>query len=351
MNEQRSDYDSPWKEILERYFEEFMAFFFPTMYQGIDWSKEYQFLDKELQQIVRDAELGRRLVDKLVEVYTTNGDAAWVLIHVEVQGKAEDDFAKRMYVYNYRLFDRYDRKVASIALLTDNQKSWRPDTFEYTLWDCKVLLKFSVVKLLDWQDRDQELQQSTNPFAIVILAYLKTQATKKHPDDRFQWKFRLFKMLYEKGYSKEDILELTRFIDWIMVLPEELEQRFEETVLQFEEEQRMQYVASFERIWLKRGMEQGRQKGLEQGLEKGLEKGIQKGHLMGLLEKSREDNIDILRARFEKVPRVIIAAINDMDDLFSLKELLKKAATVRSLDEFQALPEIKEYQEFPNGDI
>jgi hypothetical protein len=30
------DYDSPWKEVLERYFKEFMLFFFPTAYQGIE---------------------------------------------------------------------------------------------------------------------------------------------------------------------------------------------------------------------------------------------------------------------------------------------------------------------------
>ena len=35
------------------------------------------------------------------------------------QGQPESDFAKRMYVYNYRLFDRYDRPVVSLAVLGD----------------------------------------------------------------------------------------------------------------------------------------------------------------------------------------------------------------------------------------
>ncbi|HTE20367.1 MAG TPA: hypothetical protein VK689_18540, partial [Armatimonadota bacterium] len=63
------DYDSPWKEALERYFPPFLAFFFPVAYADIDWSRGYEFLDKELQSVVRDAELGRRLVDKLVRVW------------------------------------------------------------------------------------------------------------------------------------------------------------------------------------------------------------------------------------------------------------------------------------------
>ena len=60
MSKKSDDYDSPWKKILETYFQEFMSFFFPVAAEGIDWSREYTFLDKELQQIARDAELGKR---------------------------------------------------------------------------------------------------------------------------------------------------------------------------------------------------------------------------------------------------------------------------------------------------
>ena len=31
-----ADYDSPWKEVLERYFAVFTAFFFPAVQAGID---------------------------------------------------------------------------------------------------------------------------------------------------------------------------------------------------------------------------------------------------------------------------------------------------------------------------
>ena len=34
-----SDYDSPWKEMLEGYFSDFMAFFFPEAYADIDWAR------------------------------------------------------------------------------------------------------------------------------------------------------------------------------------------------------------------------------------------------------------------------------------------------------------------------
>jgi hypothetical protein len=62
------DYDSPWKEALERDLPDALALLFPTAFAGIDWSRGHSFLDKELQKVARDAQLGRRLADKLVRV-------------------------------------------------------------------------------------------------------------------------------------------------------------------------------------------------------------------------------------------------------------------------------------------
>ena len=103
MSEPADDYDSPWKQALEIFFPDFMAFFFSDAHADIDWVKGYQFLDKELQQAARDAELGRRYADVLVQVWRQGGEEAWVLVHVEVQGQPQAEFAERMYVYNYRL--------------------------------------------------------------------------------------------------------------------------------------------------------------------------------------------------------------------------------------------------------
>ena len=103
----RDDHDSPWKEALEHYFPEFLSLLFPEIHAEVDWSHPIEFLDHELQQVVGDAEVGRRDADKLIKVYTHAGRETWVLIHVEVQGYAESDFAERMFVYYYRLFDRY----------------------------------------------------------------------------------------------------------------------------------------------------------------------------------------------------------------------------------------------------
>ena len=84
--------------MLASYFQDFMAFFFPEAYAEIDWSREPVFLDKELQQITQDAEIGRRYVDKLVKVWRKNGEESWVLMHVEIQSQPENIFPERMFV-------------------------------------------------------------------------------------------------------------------------------------------------------------------------------------------------------------------------------------------------------------
>ncbi len=311
MAEARADYDSAWKEMLESFFEQFLAFFFPQAHAGIDWTMGYEFLDKELQQVVRDAELGRRLADKLVKVWSKEGEEAWVLVHVEVQDKVEHEFGRRMYVYNYRIFDRYDKRVASLAVLADRQTTWRPNGYGYELWGCRVAIEFPVVKLLDYETRWSELEQSSNPFAIIVMAHLKAQATSRDAQGRLHWKLSLVKMLYHKGYTKEGILELFRFIDWLLVLPEELEDGFSEALRQYEEDIKMPYLTSIER------------------------RGIQQGIQQGILQKSREAVIEILEVRFERVPDSTAEIITRIDDLSILNMLHKRAAMVGSLEEFK----------------
>ena len=49
-----------------------------------------------------------------------------------------------------------------------------------------------------------------------------------------------------------------RFIDWVLELPKELEEKFLEEVRAYEEAEHMQYVTSAERIGRERGWQEGR---------------------------------------------------------------------------------------------
>ncbi|BAY73865.1 hypothetical protein NIES25_02730 [Nostoc linckia NIES-25] len=133
MNEEleRADNDSPWKEILEAYFPQAMQFFFPQTAALIDWERPHEFLDKEFQQIAREAEQGRRYADKLVKVWQIEGQEIWLLIHVEIQAKLEYTFPARMFSYNLRIFDRFAKPAISLAILCDSDPTWRPNQYSY----------------------------------------------------------------------------------------------------------------------------------------------------------------------------------------------------------------------------
>jgi hypothetical protein len=268
-----TEYDSPWKQILQLYFQDFMLFFFPQAHSEIDWSRGFEFLDQELQQVVRDAELGKRLIDKLVKIYRIGGEESWLLIHVEVQSQEESDFPKRMFVYNYRIFDRYNRSVASCAVLGDDNIDWRPNQFGYELFGCTVDFQFPVIKLLDYQQRLPELEASRNPFATVVMAHLAAVQTRSNRSQRKQSKLNLVRRLYEQGFEREAVVNLLAFIDWMLTLPSE---------------QRMQYVTSFERI--------ARMEELVEAIKLGLELKFGPEALNLVPEISSLEDVELLRA-------------------------------------------------------
>ena len=110
-----------------------------------------------------------------------SGREEWILIHVEVQTSRDSDFARRMYIYNYRLFDRYNRIVASMAVLGDGNRRWRPFRFGSGVWGVSAGIRFRLVKLLDYADQYESLEKSDNPFAQVVLAHLTTRRSRRDP--------------------------------------------------------------------------------------------------------------------------------------------------------------------------
>ncbi len=46
----------------------------------------------QLQAVTRDAEIGKRFVDKLVQVHRLSGQEDWIYIHLEIQGTEQAEF-------------------------------------------------------------------------------------------------------------------------------------------------------------------------------------------------------------------------------------------------------------------
>ena len=307
MNAITANYDESWKEALSEYFDSFLDFFFSPIYQQIDWTKIPQALDKELQQITASADTEKCIADKLYQVWLLDQQEIWILIHIEIQSQYDRDFSQRMYIYNYRAFDLYQKPVVSLAILGDERVNWRPNRYEFKFGGYELILKFPMVKLLDYESRWEDLVLSTNPFAMIVMAHLKTKATTANPEQRAESKWLLVRGLYDRGLEREQIIKLFQIIDRMMTLPNPLQQSLDFKIQKFEEERTMPLLSNMEL----RGVE------------------------IGALRKAQDDIKTVLQIRLGQVPSDIEEALNNISDLSILEEMLKSAVIVNSLDEFK----------------
>ncbi len=261
-NKPKQETDLPWKYILSLYFKSFMELCWANRASEINWKKKPKFLDKELIKITKDAATGNKVVDKLIEVELINGNRCRILIHLEIQATSNPDFNKRMFVYRYRLREVYEQPIASMAILLDGDPSWRPDSYSESLWDSSITMKFPIIKLIDYNNQIEELEQSSNPFAIIILAQLAA-LKKQDVGLRLASKLHITRKLYSLGFNKKEILALFKFIDWIIALPKQSEIKYMRNVAKLEQEEfGKNFICPAEQIWLEKGIGQG----IEQGI-------------------------------------------------------------------------------------
>ena len=325
MPRSASDMDTAWKEMIERWFPAFFEFYFPDVYQEIDWAREFEFLDKELNYAVRVAGRGRRSVDKLARVYLKDGKDVWVLAHVEAQSQKEETFSERMFGCNVLLFLRHKRPVASFAILGDPVADWRPDSFGYSQWRTSIGMQFQVEKLLDYVGREEELAHDSNPFAIITLAHLKTLATQRDDESRLEWKIRILDYLYEQERPEDQMADLVRCLDLMMPVSKPMQDEFDSTWRQREEERVMAtaFLSNIERNAMRAGKRAGREEGVKEGQEE------------GKLSEARSAVLDVLDAKFDRAAETVAETIKGLNDLALLRALHRGAVTAPSLDDFR----------------
>lgn len=188
--------------------------------------------------------------------------------------------------------------------------------------------KFPTVKLLNYQNDWAVLEENDNPFATVVMAHLQAQKTRYDEEKRAEWKFLLTRRLYERGYKREDVLNLFRFIDWVMILPEEAEKKLWQEIKEYEKREKMTHMTSIERIGFKRGRQEGRQEGIREGLLAGIK--------LGLKLKFGSIGLRILPEIYK---------IEDVDVLRAIQEGLETASTMEELRQiYQPAPIMQTHQ-------
>jgi hypothetical protein len=151
--------------------------------------------------------------------------------------------------------------VVSLAVLGDEEPSWRPDRFAYDLWGCELLLRFPTVKLLD---RDPAMLETTpNPFAVLTLLHRDAQETRGQPAARLQRKVARYRALLRQGYTASDVRSLLRLMEHVLRLDPEFSRRAFDQMRQVEMEAygMETFVTSFEEIGRADGLVEGQLKG------------------------------------------------------------------------------------------
>ncbi|MCZ6678330.1 MAG: transposase [Candidatus Poribacteria bacterium] len=297
-------FDEAWKKVIERFFPQFLYFFVPALYEDVDFSKPFTFLDKELEQMSQKSIRGSKFVDKLAKVFLKDGNEQWILIHIEIQADTDDDFSLRMFRYFYRIFDQHGERIVSMAVLAGSENRAVKGRYELKAYGSGIEFQYLTFKLIDYE-RDK-LEAEDNPIALVILAAQERERLRRS-QDRFNTKWYLIRKLYERGYSRAEITGLFEFIDWVLQLSDTEEKRLWEQVKALEEVRRMPYVTSGERI----------------GMEKGLQQGLQQMVLEAVEE------------RFGEIPTFISDVVHQIEDHDQLRSLLRQAIRSVSLEAFQ----------------
>ena len=293
-------YDILWKGIIEDMPVFFILFFFPQARQVLDLERGVEFLDKELDELFpMDNPDHPRFVDKLLKVFTLDGKEEWILIHIEVQGYPHEDFGKRMYTYFYRLLDRYQKPVTALAIFTDDNLSYKPDSYHYEFMGTSQTYKFNTYKILE-QD-EKALSQDTNPFALVVLTVLMAIKNKKtNDDDLLKLKTDLFRSMYARNMDKTSMRALAGFLKMYVHFSKPESYRIFETEIQIITNNNI--TMGIEELVLQLTEQKGFEKGIEEGLEKGKVKEVR--NLITKLGLSDEQAADVAGVTIEFVKHV-----------------------------------------------
>ena len=247
MREDRPiDHDRLFKELLETFFTEFVALFFPEAYRAIDLA-HLRFLQ---QEVFTDVTAGEKHVVDLLAETRLKGEEGLVLIHVENQAQAAPDFAARMFVYFTRLYQKFRCRILPIAVFSYDAPCEEPDRFQMVFPFLDVLqFRFYKLELKRRQWRDY--LGSGNPVAAALLGKMGYR-----PEERVRVKVEFMRMLARLRLDPARTALLAGFFETYLRLNEAEEGQFQ-TELQTLAPEEVRMVMEITTTWHERGRAEG----------------------------------------------------------------------------------------------
>jgi predicted transposase/invertase (TIGR01784 family) len=262
------DHDRLFKELLETFFEEFITIFFPELHRVINFSG-LRFLQQEL---FTDVTIGdKHRVDLLAEV-GLHGEEGLILIHIESQAQYQEDFAKRMFIYFSRLYQKFNRKILPIAIFSYNTPHEEPDSFQigFPFFDVMRFNFYTLeLKKRNWRD----YLQNDNPAAAALMSKMGYQRNEK-----VQVKKEFLRMLVRLQLDPARKKLLTGFFEAYLKLNKREEEQLKIELNQLPAEE-VDKIMELTTSWHEQGRMEGEIKGRMEGEIKGRMEGEAKNKL------------------------------------------------------------------------
>ncbi len=255
------NHDSPWKVTVEKFTRSFLEVTFPDVAAGIDWTIQPKSLEQELLEITPASEIGAKRVDKLLKVRLLDGTDQWLYIHIEVQMHHDPGLTRRLFIYQYRIFDKYGVHPLTLAILGDTSRKWRPTSYRYQSLGCRITFHFRICKTIDFKDKLDNPRYRHQQAIFIIAAHLGTQQHRRSPQKLSDYRLELTVKFCNEGYSPSEIHQLHRLIDWLMPLSDALKIQFRNQLQQRQPDTTMPHITLFEELALKEGRQEGRKAG------------------------------------------------------------------------------------------
>ncbi len=276
--------DTLWKSIIESLIDDFLWYFFPAYADQIDFERGIEFLDTELQKLIPDNPGKKRHADKLIKVWFKNGQEAWFLIHVEIQGYQDHLIGLRMFECIYRIRDKFQRPVTGLAIYTDWDRTYHVKEFKDVFLGSEVSYKFNTYVLRDHSPA--ELANDPNPFAAVMEAAWQHLDKPKNDQSLRALKLDLIQRLKARNIPKNKISLIIDFIKYFAPFTNpEIKANFEQDLIDLS---KTGIPMGLREAILEDVKKQGIEQGIEQGLEIGIEQGIEQGVEIGEAKRDEE---------------------------------------------------------------
>ncbi|WP_140937590.1 RpnC/YadD family protein [Sphingobacterium lumbrici] len=207
----------------------------------------------------------------MVKVYLRDGSEKWILVNVEIEGGSSRDFPFRFFQYHYRILDRYEVPVESIAVFTGSHRQRRSSMYRHE--GIRTSIEFRYLSYHIFDNSEEELLKTDNIFGYIVLACQKALLEGKVAEEELsEHRSTIARaLLGSKKYDKDRIISFLGFLkNFIFIEDKQINRIFDSYIYQVT-------GGTIDMGVIEILKKQERQAGLLQGLEQGLEQGIEKG--------------------------------------------------------------------------